>query len=253
MQTIDRVGRMLWALAGDEPSLTLSECASAAELNKSSAHRLLSSLQDIGLVERDGGAWRLGVGVVQLATARHRQLDLRHEVAHDLQRLGREYRAAVALSVPNGSDMVYIDRRDSPETYAPSARLGATAPMWAGAAGRAVLARLSPEERERRLSDERWLQLPPQLRSRVLEEIAEAEKRGYATDKGLFFDGIAGIAAAITDPTGAAIAAISVIFPPERLAPGFSRRLGKDLLGVVSRVEAALGGESALSEVAVGS
>jgi IclR family transcriptional regulator, KDG regulon repressor len=253
MQTIDRIGRMLWALAGDEPSLTLSECASAADLNKSSAHRLLSSLQDIGLVERDAGGWRLGVGVVQLATARHRQLDLRHEVAEDLQRLGREYRAAVALSVPNGSDMVYIDRRDSPETYAPSARLGATAPMWAGAAGRAVLARLPPAERERRLSDERWLALPLQLRSRVLDEIAEAHRRGYAMDQGLFFDGIAGVAAAITDPTHVPIAAISVIFPPERLAVAFTRRLGKDLLDVVTRVEAALGADTALPEVAAGS
>jgi DNA-binding IclR family transcriptional regulator len=253
MQTIDRVGRMLWALAGDKSSLTLSECASAAELNKSSAHRLLSSLQEIGLVERDGGGWRLGIGVVQLATARTRQLDLRHEVTEDLQRLGRDYRAAVALSVPNGSDMVYIDRRDSPEIYAPSARLGATAPMWAGAAGRAVLARFSPEEQEHRLSDERWLQLPPQLRARVRDEIAEAQRRGYATDAGLFFDGIAGVAAAITDPAGIPVAAISVIFPPERLATPFTRRLGEDLLGIVSRVDATLGGAPPLQDVASGS
>ena len=205
------------------------------------AHRLLASLESIGLVERYESGWRLGARVVRLATVRLGQIDLRQEASPRLRELGERFRAAVALSVPNGSDMIYIERHDGPDAYSPSARLGGLAPLWAGAAGRAVLARLSPDERARRLSHEGWRGLPTDVQRRVSDEIERAIKRGYAVDSGLFYDGVAGVAAAVCDLHGAPLAALSVITTVERQTEQLEQDMGQAVAAVAAELEAILG------------
>jgi DNA-binding IclR family transcriptional regulator len=236
---------VLGAFTPERPTLTLGECAAAAELTKSSAHRLLASLESIGLVERYEASWRLGARVVRLATVRLGQVDLRQEASPRLRALGERFRAAVALSVPNGSDMIYIERHDGPDAYSPSARLGGLAPLWSGAAGRAVLARLSADERARRLAHEGWRGLPSDVQRRVSIEIDRAIERGYAADTGLFFDGIAGVAAAVCDIHGAPVAALSVIITVERRTDEFEQEMGEALVSVVTELEAILGSRDA--------
>ena len=151
VQVVDRVGALLRAFSDMEPELTLGECAERSGLSKSSAHRLLAALAEIGLVERlQNSSWRIGGFVVQLAAIRLSHVNLRGEVAGQLRALGLRFQAATAFSVPNGSDMIYIDRTDSPLPFAPNARLGSTAPMWAGAAGRALLSPPPPGHRAAR-------------------------------------------------------------------------------------------------------
>jgi IclR family transcriptional regulator, pca regulon regulatory protein len=232
---------VLESFTADKPALTLTECATACDLTKSSAHRLLSSLEEIGLVERRGTTWRLGASIVRLATVRLGQVDLREEASLRLREIGRTFRAAVAFSVPNGSDMVYIERRESPDAHAPSARLGGSAPIWAGAAGRAILSLLSPSERDRRLATTEWHRLPSETRKSVLTLIDEAAARGYAVDPGIFFDGVAGLAAAIRDIHGDPVAAVSVIVAPERLTSELEKAIGERLLGMVAELEGVLG------------
>jgi IclR family transcriptional regulator, pca regulon regulatory protein len=242
-QVVDRISRVLEALATDR-GLTLTECAAASDLSMSSTHRLLSSLEDAGLVERDANTWRLGARIVRLAVARLGQVDLRREASPRLYELGQAFRAAVAYSVPNGSNMVYIERRESPDAYAPSARLGGLAPMWAGAAGLAVLSTLSDQARDERLMTDDWHRLPSDTRRQVLADIEQAARRGYAVDRGRFFDGVAGVATAIEDLHGNPVAAVSVILAPERLTQELERQIGARLLGLAGDLEASMGLET---------
>lgn len=238
IQVVDRVARTLGAFTLERPELTLMECATAADLTKSSAHRLLSSLEEVELVERVGTRWRLGPRIVWLATVRLGQIDLRHEAAPRLRALGSTYNAAVAFSVPNGSDMIYLERYESPDAVGINARLGGMAPIWAGGSGRAVLSCLDPEDRERRLADERWRSLPSETRDAVLAEVAEAERLGYCVElHSRFWAGIGGIAVAIRDPHGVPVAAISVILPPDRLAGDRPAVIGATLMDTARELE----------------
>src|ERR1700723_2624483 len=60
IQVVERAGKMLDAFTAEHAELTLTECAEATGLTKSSAHRLLTSLAEIEMVERYGTRWRLG-------------------------------------------------------------------------------------------------------------------------------------------------------------------------------------------------
>src|SRR5690348_3741165 len=117
VQVIDRVGRILSAFTAERPVITLTECATAAGLSRSSVHRLLSSLEQIDLVEREPGGWRLGAVVVRLADVRLGHADVRRDALPRLRKIGLDFRAAMAFSVPDGVDMVYVERIESPDAY----------------------------------------------------------------------------------------------------------------------------------------
>lgn len=240
IRVVERLGKLLDAFTSDEPEHTLSDLARATGLNKSSAYRLLTSMEAIGLVEQRDLRWRIGSRPVALANIRLGGLDLRREALHHLRELRQAFRAAVAYSIPDGSEMIYLERLDSPEAYGVSARLGARAPIWAGASGKAVLSKMGPEEQEIRLDAEGWRRLPRELRNRVMKEVAAAERRGYCVDTGEFFDGIGGVAAAIRDPHEDPVAAISVIAPAERLSKDYVRATAARLLAAAEELEATL-------------
>jgi DNA-binding IclR family transcriptional regulator len=233
------VGALLHAFSDLEPELTLGECAERSGLSKSSAHRLLVALAEIGLVERlENSSWQVGGFAVRLAAIRLSHVNLHREVAGPLRALGLQFQAATAFSVPNADDMIYIERTDSPLAFAPNARLGSTAPMWAGAAGRAVLSALDPDKRAARLSTDSWKAQPDQVKESVFKDIDEASARGYAVDKGQFFEGVAGVAVAIgrrNEP----VAAISLIVSPDRLTSTLIKEMSEALLELAERASTA--------------
>jgi IclR family transcriptional regulator, KDG regulon repressor len=237
IQLVERASRILESFTREHPELTLSECAELANLTKSSAHRLLTSLAAVELVEREGNLWRLGPGVVRLASVRLGHFDLRREAVPQLRELGRHFRAAVAFSVPHGSEMVYLERFESPEPIAATAQLGARAPIWAGAAGQSVLAALPVAVREERLDVSEWRGLPFGTRKRVLDEIKRGERRRYVVDPGNFFAGIAGVAIAVRDHHDFPIAALSVISSPEGLSKAQADAIGTRLVSTADELE----------------
>jgi IclR family pca regulon transcriptional regulator len=241
IQVVERVGLMLGAFTVERPEMTLTECAEETGLTKSSAHRLLLSLESVELVEREGNRWRLGPRVVRLAAVRLGQFELRREAVVRLRELCRSLRAAAAFSVPSGSDMIYVERQESPDPFAASARLGGLAPIWAGASGKAVLAQLEPSERARRLDTDEWYRLGHETRNEILDEVERARERGFAVDPGTFFQGISGVAVAVRDPYGYPIAALSLIVSPERLQNEDVEAIGEQLMAVGAELESLAG------------
>lgn len=229
IQVVDRIGALLATFTREHGARTLTACAAEAGLNKSSAYRLLVSLEAIGLVERQGTDWRLGPRFVQLANVRLGQMTLRRAAAAQLPRLCETFRASAAFSIPDAHDMVYLDRYDSPEPFAAQARLGARWPLWAGASGLAVLSRLDPAEREQRLASPGWTAQPEEVRAAVVAEIEAASERGYAIDRGDFIEGVAGVAVPVCDEAGRPAAAVALVVSPPRIAAGESARMGAAL------------------------
>ena len=232
-RVIERVGTILSAFTPDQPTLTLAECVAKTNLNKSSALRLLTSLEQIGLVERVDSRWRLGPETVSLAMIRRDSVNLQREAIPVLQRLRDEFGMSVAYSVPDRHAMLYVERLDSADAVGLSARLGGRAQMWEGASGVAVLSQLPPKAREQALDSDEWRSLPKADQHRILEEIDAAETRGYALS--LRPHGavpIGGAAIALCNRLGEPVAALSVIVPLDQLTKPLQKRIGDELLYV---------------------
>lgn len=94
----------------DGDGLTLTELARHADLPRSSAHRMLVQLVEVGWLHRRGTLYHLGPALMELGTlAQHHDRIHRAglEVVHQLH---RAHGAAVHLTVLDGEDLVCLEK-----------------------------------------------------------------------------------------------------------------------------------------------
>ena len=88
VQSIDRALSIIETLAGEKEGLGVTEISTRVGLHKSTVHRLLSALGERGYVEqRSGGAYRLGMKIVELSSLYLNQVELKTEAQPYLRRL----------------------------------------------------------------------------------------------------------------------------------------------------------------------
>src|ERR1700724_4103009 len=94
VQSLDRALEIL-KLLGSEPEMRVTDLARRLEVHKSTAFRLLSTLQEHGLVEQNPSTekYRLGYGLVRLAGSVVSEGDLARAAPPGLEELALRTRA----------------------------------------------------------------------------------------------------------------------------------------------------------------
>src|SRR5690606_32212987 len=106
--------RILEIMAASPRSWTMSEIAKELNIAKSSAFGLCSTLVGANLLERQAdGTYRLGLRLIDFASARLRSSDLPSEFYAGLNSLKVFRQEAAVLSVRDGADAVYVACRNS--------------------------------------------------------------------------------------------------------------------------------------------
>ncbi|GAA1509308.1 IclR family transcriptional regulator [Nocardioides humi] len=145
---VAKAATLLDALARNEAA-TAIELARASAVDRTTVHRLLTTLEPTGLVQRSGSTWRLGSGAVGLGGAYVDQSALRRAAlpyAIDLQRTLRERRAVISIDVLSGTEMLVVERLWNRRTpLATILDVGNRVSVTGSASGLAVLAALGEE------------------------------------------------------------------------------------------------------------
>jgi len=217
-QTLDRGLRILEHLAKVATPQPIAEVAQSVGLHRSIAYRLLRTLEDHQLVERDaGGRYALGLGVAALA--RGVRTGLQAAATPRLDELVTELRMTAFLVVRAGDEAVTVtsvEPHDSPAhvTYRPGTRH----PVGRGAPG---LALLMPE--------------PPTSGDRP--ELQTARVTGWAPSRGEVIPGLRSVAAPVLGPDGGARAALAVVYIDDTVD---EERIGRAVVDAAGKVSAAL-------------
>jgi len=226
VQSVDRALTILELLATDG-ALGVTEIAGMLAVHKSTASRLLATLEAHGLAEQvpDRGRYRLGVGVLRLAGATRARLDLVQESRPVTHLLAAELGETVNVVILAGRETLYLDQVSGTSALQIHNWVGARNPLHATANGRVLLAGLGPEERDVLLAElldpggglprltDRTVTAPDVLRS-VLSEVAD---RGYAIARDELEIGLTAVAAPIRGVDGTVIASLSASGPTFRL------------------------------------
>jgi len=128
---------------------SLTEVAKGVDIYKSTAHRLLTTLRDEGLVEQDVATARysLGFGLVVLATSVMADLDILRCSRLVCERLSEQTRETVTISVLEGDEVVSIHQAISRSSAVNVDWTGKRTPIHATAAGKVFLAHMPAEQR----------------------------------------------------------------------------------------------------------
>ena len=249
VRSVDRAASLLLALGDFHGDAGVTELARRLGLHKSTASRLLATLEKRGLVEQDeeSGKYRLGLIVIRLAEHAERTLDLRAIAMPELDRLARATHETTGIGVLQGDQMLTVAQADGPNLVAVGDWTGRVAPLHSVASGKVLLAFLP--EREimrlvRRGLDRRTERTITQLEP-LLEELARVRRRGYATAFGEFDQGQNAVAAPVHDARGQVIAALNVWGPASRVAAGRIPELADQVREAAAAVSVRLGGTPA--------
>jgi DNA-binding IclR family transcriptional regulator len=246
VRSVDRAAALLLALGESPAPAGVTELARRLGLHKSTASRLLATLERRGLVEQDDetGKYRLGIVVIRLAERAERTLDLRAIAMPELERLARVTHETTGLGVLDADQMLAIAHVDGPNLVAVGDWTGRATPLHCVASGKVLLAALAEREVLRivrrglhRYTDATITELEP-----LLEELARIRRRGYATAIGEYETGLNAVAAPVRDARGHVVAAVDIWGPAFRLTPRRIPELAAHVREAAAAVSVRLGG-----------
>ncbi|MDO8390071.1 MAG: IclR family transcriptional regulator [Actinomycetota bacterium] len=220
VQSIERAFALLKVLSGGPAGVT--DLADRVGLPKSTVSRLLSTLEELGVVEQPaaGGVYRIGAGMIELAAAASPGRSLISTARPHLIELNRRTGEASGISIPDGFDMFYLDQ------VTPNAELqvrdwtGTRIPMHAVPSGQALLA-LDDALLDQYLAAplQRFTQHTLTSATALRKRITEVRRAGYAWAMEEYAEGMNSVAAALRTQDGRVVAALHVYGPASRF-PG---------------------------------
>ena len=148
------------------------------------------------------------------------------------------------MAVLDGREVVYVERRESPQTLRLFGRVGHRNSAHCTSTGKVLLAALPPEVLEATLRGWRLERKTPYTITdpRALRSgLEEVRHRGWAENIGESELGAASIAAAIRDERGDVIAALSIVGPVQRLGSDSLRRFARPVVDASLAVSRRLG------------
>ena len=227
IQSVVRALSALSAFTVERPELTVGEFSRRLGVHKSTASRLLATLEAAGFVRQDerAGRYALGLRLLEVAGVLLATLELRQVAGPALAGLGQATRETVNLAVWEAGEAVNVLQVPSPRPIQYVGWVGRRTPAHASATGKALLAFQPAGVVEALLAaplrryTARTLVAPAALR----RELERVRARGYAEAVEEFQEELSAVAAPIRDADGRICAVISVSAPtyrtpPERLA-----------------------------------
>jgi IclR family acetate operon transcriptional repressor len=241
IQSLERGMRLLHVIARSREPLAGVEVADRARINRSTAWRLLATLEQGGMVERDAtGRYEIGLELFTLAAASRWGAVIRR-ARPTLEALSAEVNETTALTVVQGGSFEVLDQVDGPHALAVR-WVGTPMPLLTTSVGKLMLADMPEHELDR------YVQRPIEVRTPrtltdpadIRAELDEVRQTGLGVSLGDYELGVNGVSAAARDSHGRMVAAVSVTGPDVRLSEGRIREIAPLLRDAAAQLETAL-------------
>lgn len=221
LQTVQKLGPLLDLFTVERHTWGVSEVAEELAIPRSSAHALLVSLVDIGLLQTRGrGRYTIGWRVLELSEVLRSRTDMRSIAAPVLEALVRENGETAHLAVIERMSVLYIDKViGTHNIIVQGARVGARLETHCTAVGKLLLAYQDAAMVEEHF---RGQSLPRHTATTIIDgdslidALEEIRRNGVAFDIGEQVPDIRCVAVPVRDDLGAVVAALSMSVPATR-------------------------------------
>jgi len=252
VRAVERALDILLSFTQKEPDLSLTQVAERVGIHKSTAHRLLATLESKRFVNRhpSDGTYHLGLRFVEMASVVLHDVDLQRWARPYLRDLVTECGETVDLCVLDGRHVVYLDVVDSPRRVKIAAAVGQRLPIACTASGKAFLAHLSEQQVRALLPNglQKYTDRTLLTWEALFEDLRETRERGFALSEQEFEVEINAVAAPILDAAGSPVAAVAVVGPSFRMPLQRMLEIGPQVCRVTQTMAREVG-MTALSEI----
>lgn len=200
-------------------SLSLQEIAERIRMPKTTAFRLVNTLERAGfLIRMDNQQYCLSLKLVRLAGMVRSTLSIREIARPVMLEVNQLTQETITLNAAVGSERMVLEVVDTPAPLMSMARQGQHQPMLLGASSRIIMAHMSADELEKVLKVTTAGQ-PAFDRAALDRELARFRRQGYALSRGQRVPGLTAIAVPIFDINGHVPYSLALTGPSVRVDP----------------------------------
>ncbi|MGI9465171.1 MAG: IclR family transcriptional regulator domain-containing protein [Aestuariivirgaceae bacterium] len=247
VQSLSRALKLLNALSYYSQGLSLSEVAQEVGLPNSTAHRLLTTLQNERYVRFDNerSVWMIGVQAFRVGSTFVRSRDLVSIARPYMRRLMDQSGETVNLGILDRDEVVYLAQVETQKMMRAIAGPGGRAAVHCSSIGKALLAYMSIEDRDRLLG---VLPMHRETTNTVTtapalnEQLPAIVSSGFAVDDEENAIGLRCVAGVIFNEYAEPVAGLSISGPTARLTDARLPSLGALVAGIADEITAELGG-----------
>lgn len=218
VQSVLKAFELLEALAVEDSVATIPLLAKKLDLSRNKIFRLLATLEDKGLIERDEptGTFRLGMYAFEMSQHILKSASLIRLAHPVMEELARKHDEAVYMTVMNNDEVLFLDMVDSFQQIKTTAMIGRRFPFFTNAAGMAIKAMSSTDMIERLGKRRASMAGIPDVK-KLESELRDIRQTGVAVDFGGLGEGICAVAVAIKDYAGKVVGALTMLAPSFRM------------------------------------
>ena len=202
--------------------VTPTEVNRTLGLPKPTIHRLFSTLEEEGFIQReiDGRGYSPGRRLRELSAGILSSLRIRTARTAILNRLAEEIGETCNVAMPDRDEMVYVDRVETKWPLRIQLPIGTRVPFYCTASGKLYLSTLDDKHLQSYASAVKLSSRTPGTitsGTKLLEATADIRELGYSTDNEEFMEGMIAVAVPVRDPSGRLVSTLSFHAPVLRL------------------------------------
>jgi IclR family acetate operon transcriptional repressor len=218
-----RLFALLEVVASRGQFFSLQQLAEDTNIPKPTLHRMLQQLESAGLLERSVDNRQYGTGVRLRKLAENLLLnDTFHGARHGILRaLVNEVGESCNLTALSGSEVMYLDRVETPAPLRFYLHSGSRVPVHCSASGKMFLASMALAQRQRLLAHAPLESFTPKTLTNLdelEEEIKQVKRQGYALDNEEFLPGLLCVAVPVPSASGRSNLCVAAQAPIMRLS-----------------------------------
>jgi IclR family pca regulon transcriptional regulator len=213
VESLARGLKVIRAFSTTQLAFTVSDMATATQLARPTARRLLLTLEQLGYVRSHDGLYMLTPQILDLGMSYITAQGMWDIARPHLESLVSRTKESSSMSQLDGSDIVYTARVSVPKIIGLSVQIGTRFPAIATSMGHVLLSEMPTKQLDEVLATPSQSRVIPRVkptRKELNVTLAEVRSRGWALSDERLSLGIRSIAAPVRNASGDIIAAINV-------------------------------------------
>lgn len=219
MTSLHKAVKILKAFSNNEPSLSLTELSKKTGITMSSLQRFVATFVYEGFLVKDERTkrYQLGLSLLYLGNLVKQESNLIVIAEPMLKRLNDDLGESISLNVIDAYERRCILNFDSTHSLSTRMLVGDTAPLYAGASSKTLLAFLpNRDEFINSIEFERITENTIISKETLRQQIEEIRLKGYAISQGERVKGAYSVTAPILDRYQSIIASVTIVIPEVR-------------------------------------
>ena len=213
MTTLAKGLSVMRAFSAERSAMTLSEAASATELTRATARRILRTLTALGYVAQDGRRFSLTPRVLELGFGYLSSQSWVERAVPLMKELSAGVQESCSAAILQGTDIVYVARVPTSRIMSVAVTVGSRLPAFHTSLGRAQLGFVEDGELWRRIMALRIEPFTTQTITEpqaLFERIKSDREQGFSIVDEELERGLRSIAVPVVDRRGVAVAGLNL-------------------------------------------